>query len=75
MDKELYDFFEQTINRLSRAILKSKKDKNTKVSQLNILYNISKYIHDYDELEPVMREYYAQKTKNMKWGDKNAMDK
>ena len=48
-------------------ILKHEEDIITKATKLNILFNLQKILDNYDELEPILTEYFNNKAHKEKW--------
>lgn len=49
--------------------LENCKNKNEKIDKLQMLYRINKYLENYDELIPVLDEYFEKKRNKEKWRD------
>ena len=47
--------------------LEKYKNKNEKIDKLQMLYRINKYLENYDELTPVLEEYFEKKHNKEKW--------
>ena len=69
----MYKEVEVKLNNVLRAesdyIMKNEKDINKKLDKMNTLFNLKKIIDNYDELEPVLKEYFKYKE------DKNKEDR
>lgn len=61
----MYKEVEVKLNNVLRAesdyIMKNEKDINKKLDKMNTLFNLKKIIDNYDELEPVLKEYFRYK--------------
>lgn len=62
--KDISNFINEQISKTN----KSGTSLINKVERLNVYYNLFKYVSDYDELEEVLRNYYAAKHKEEKSG-------
>ena len=61
----MYKEVEVKLNNVLRAesdyIMKNEKDISKKLDKMNTLFNLKKIIDNYDELEPVLKEYFKYK--------------
>jgi hypothetical protein len=48
-------------------VLESKEDDQERLSRMNDIDNMMKIIQNYDELEPVLQKYFAEKHNKEKW--------
>ena len=51
----------------ARQILDSDEEMSSKVNKMNDIDHILKIIQNYDELEPVLQKYFAEKHNKEKW--------
>jgi len=51
----------------ARQILESKEDKLERLEKMNDIDNMMKIIQNYDELEPVLIQFFAEKHNKEKW--------
>ena len=45
-------------------------DIQKKVNKMNIWFNIKQIIDNYDELEPILKEYFDKKAQKEKWSER-----
>ncbi|MBR3002884.1 MAG: hypothetical protein IKF38_04930 [Clostridia bacterium] len=51
----------------ARQILDSDEEMSSKVNKMNDIGHLLKIIQNYDELEPVLAKYFAEKHNKEKW--------
>lgn len=61
MDKEIKTKLDNMLKTECEYTLKNEKDRNKKIDKMNTLFNLKKIIDNFDELEPVLREYFSKK--------------
>ena len=54
----------------ARLIIGSGEDVQAKVDKMNDITNLVKIIDNYDELEPLLKEFYKEKSKKEKWEER-----
>ena len=42
-------------------------DINSKYEKMNVLFNIKKYLDNYEDLEIILKDYFKEKTQKDKW--------
>ena len=61
------NMLEKKLNNILRTeaqrTLENEKDMNVKVEKMNDIFNLTKIIQHYDELEPVLRKFFIEKAK------------
>lgn len=67
MDKFLRRKLENMLRCEGTYILEHEKDKDTKVSVMNDIFNFQKIVMYYDELEPLLIEFFEKKAKEKRW--------
>ena len=63
MNKMLYKKLDNILRTDAERTLENEKDINEKVERMNDLFNLKKIIDNYDELEPVLRNFFIEKNK------------
>ena len=51
----------------ARLIIGSGEDVQAKVDKMNDITNLVKIIDNYDELEPILKQYFEEKAQKEKW--------
>jgi hypothetical protein len=51
----------------AKYILNSKEDIRIKCEKMNVIFNLQKVLDNYDELEPLLTKFFAEKAKREKW--------
>lgn len=54
----------------AKIIMNSGEDITTKIRRMNDIDNMFKIIQDYDELEPLLKKFYKEKSKKEKWEER-----
>lgn len=67
MDKFLKRKLENMLRCEGAYVLEHEKDKDTKVSIMNDIFNVQKIVMYYDELEPILIEFFNKKAKEERW--------
>lgn len=67
MDKFLRRKLENMLRCEGTYVLEHEKDKDTKVSIMNDIFNMEKIVKYYDELEPLLIEFFEKKVKEERW--------
>lgn len=63
MNKMLYKKMDNILRTEAQRTMKNEKDIKEKVERMNDIFNLKKIIDNYDELEPVLRKFFIEKTK------------
>lgn len=61
MDKEIKTKLDNVLKAEGDYILKNENNKNKKIDKMNTIFNMKKIIDNYDELEPVLIEFFREK--------------
>ena len=64
MDKEIKTKLDNMLKTEGDYTLKNENDKNKKIDKMNTIFNIKKILDNYDELEPVLRDFFNKKVEN-----------
>ena len=67
MDKIIHTQLTNVLKTEIKYTMNNEQDKQQKIDKINTLFNIKKIIDNYDELEPVLREYFKNKAEKDKW--------
>ena len=67
MNKTIRVIMNNTLKGEARRLLHSDEDLDIKMEKLNDIANLFKIIENYDELEPILKEFFDKKTKMEKW--------
>ena len=67
MNKFLKRKLENMLRCEGTYVLEHEKDKDTKVSIMNDIFNVQKIVMYYDELEPILIEFFNKKGKEERW--------
>lgn len=67
MDKEIKTKLDNVLKAESEYTLKNEKDQKKKMDKMNTLFNLKKIIDNFDELEPVLKEYFNKKNEKEKF--------
>lgn len=67
MDKSLKAKFTNVLAHEAEYILKHEEDVERKLSNMNTIFNLQKILDNYDELEPLLIEFFDKKAKIDKW--------
>ena len=62
MNLYLKTILSNTLKYEADYILQNEEDLNSKISRLNEVFNMKKIIDHYDELEPVLKKFFADKS-------------
>lgn len=62
MDKEIKTKLDNVLKAESEYTLKNEKDQKKKMDKMNTLFNLKKIIDNFDELEPMLREFFYEKS-------------
>lgn len=68
MDNNLKEKLMNLLKEEADTLLESQKDIQEKLSQFNDIDNLVKILQNYDELKPVLQDFFAKKHENEKWG-------
>ena len=58
MDKEIKTKLDNVLKAEGDYTLKNENNKNKKIDKMNTIFNMKKIIDNYDELEPVLRDFF-----------------
>lgn len=61
MDKEIKTKLDNVLKAEGDYILKNENNKNKKIDKMNTIFNMKKIIDNYNELEPVLIEFFREK--------------
>lgn len=61
MDKGIYTKISNAIKSECEYVMKNEKNKDKKIEKMDTLFNLKKILDNYDDLEPLLREYFANK--------------
>ena len=64
MDKEIKTKLDNMLKAECEYTLKIEKDRNKKINKMNTIFNIKKILDNYDDLEPVLRDFFNKKVEN-----------
>lgn len=64
MDKEIKTKLDNVLKAEGDYTLKNENNKNKKIDKMNTIFNMKKIIDNYDELEPVLRDFFNKKVEN-----------
>ena len=67
MDKIIHKQLTNVLKTEIKYVMQNEQNKQQKIDKINTLFNIKKIIDNYDELEPVLREYFKNKAEKDKW--------
>lgn len=67
MEKSIYVKVDNVLKAESEYIMKHEKDTKAKLNKMNTLFNLKKFIDNYDELEPLLKEFFNKKADKEKW--------
>lgn len=67
MDLNIKTKLSNTLKAEAEYVLKNEKSIDNKLEKLNTLFNFQKIIDNYDELEPVLKKFFAEKAREEKW--------
>ena len=67
MDKEIKTKLDNVLKAESEYTLKNEKDQKKKMDKMNTLFNLKKIIDNFDELEPILKEYFNKKNEKEKF--------
>ena len=68
--KEIIKSFEKTVMQELEK-LKQVEDKQEKIEKLNTLFNINKILENYDELEPILIDFFKNQARKNKFKGDN----
>lgn len=52
----------------AQQIMRSDNELSDKIDMMNDIENLKKIVDNYDELEPVLKEFFEKKAQDKKWG-------
>lgn len=61
MEKEIKTKLDNVLKAECEYTLKNEKDRNKKIEKMDTLFNLKKIIDNYDELEPMLKDYFNNK--------------
>lgn len=67
MNKEIKTKLDNVLKSEGDYILKNETDKNKKIDKMNTIFNIKKILDNYDELEPVLIEFFNKKAEKSRF--------
>lgn len=67
MEKEIYMKIVNVLTAEGKYILKNEKDIDVKTEKMNTIFNLKMIMDNYDELQPVLKDYFEKKSKERKW--------
>lgn len=67
MDKEIKTKLDNVLKAEGDYILKNENNKNKKIDKMNTIFNMKKIIDNYDELEPVLIEFFSKKAEKSRF--------
>ena len=67
MNKEIKTKLDNVLKSKGDYILKNENDKNKKIDKMNTIFNMKKIIDNYDELEPVLIEFFSEKAEKSRF--------
>ena len=67
MDKTLKKTLSNRLKCEAEYILNSEEDIRIKCEKMNTIFNLQKVLDSYDELEPLLTNFFAEKAKREKW--------
>lgn len=63
MNKMLYKKMDNILRTEAQRTMENEKDQKEKIERINDIFNLKKIIDNYDELEPVLRNFFIEKNK------------
>lgn len=70
MNKMLKNRLLNTLKSEAEYIMYSEDDIKTKIKNMNDVINITKIVEHYNELQPILENYFEKRAKENKWKDK-----
>lgn len=67
MDKLIKRKLSNVLKQEAEYILRSDNELSDKVDSMNIIFNLQKILDNYDDLEPVLRDFFEKKEQKDKW--------
>jgi len=67
MDKEIQTKLNNVLKAEAKYVMENEKDLYTKVEKMDTLFNLKKILDNYDELEPVLIDYFNRKADREKF--------
>lgn len=71
MDKGLKVTLSNRLKYEAECILKSDENIKIKFKKMDIILNLQKILENYDELEPLLKNFFTEKAKQKKWERSN----
>ena len=69
MDKHLRTVLSNTLKNEAKYILEH--DTDCKLEKMNTIFNLQKILNNYDELEPLLQDFFRKKYDKEKWERNN----
>lgn len=69
MDKDIKQRLMKELQSEADLVSKNEKDKNIKLKKLNDIFNILKILENFEELEPTIAKYFAEKAQRDKYSE------
>ena len=70
MNKSLKNRLEETLKEEATYIMRTDGKTLDKIDRMNEIINMQKIVENYDELEPVLKEFFKKKAKQDKWQER-----
>ena len=67
MNNKIKQQFRNFIQEQGTKLLLADEELGEKAEQLDTLINFTKIIDNYDELQPILKEYFSKKAEKEKW--------
>ena len=67
MDKDIHKQLSKVLATEFCKIMDYEKDIDTRLKKTNTIFNLKKILDNYDELEPILIDYFSKKSEKDKW--------
>lgn len=70
MDKIIHKQLSNVLKTEIKYVMQNEENQQEKIDKINTLFNLKKIIDNYDELEPLLQEFFNKKYQQQKWGER-----
>lgn len=71
MDKNIERKLNNVLKSEGQYIMKNEKNIMNKLKKMNVIFNMQKIVDNYDELEPILKDYFRKKAEKEKYKERS----
>ena len=71
MDKHIESKLNNVLKSEGQYIMKNEKNIMNKLKKMDIIFNMQKIVDNYDELEPILKDYFRKKAEKEKYKERS----